>query len=620
MRARWTVAAGIAALAACGGGTKFGLSAADNRPEQLRAALARAKPPPAGRPLNAAGKHVAYVVSGAQQHTVLTAVDLDAGDAVWTYDGPVRSRVVPGRAFVALFDGDAIRAVDAATGQPRWRAPIGAGTFLGIAADADRAYYVVKRGPATWALVAVDGVTGEALWEAPAPGQLGAPAAWGGLVFSPFLKQWLVVLDAATGEELARIRGLEQEIAFVRSTSDRVYFGSKDGVFVVDERAATGKPATATYGRAALPKAFVRSFYYWDAFDPVQANYSAYDRNRILWRGEPAGGALRFSGDRVIVHTFRFFFGFDPTSGALAWAYSHPRFDAVASDHLGSVVAFVAQDGIGALDPATGAMRARVPLHVAGSVRGATFDADGWSPAGEGEPPDTRKALAAIAADRDARFLDVKLFALEALGQLRGADVATDLLALIRDPKTSPQVYTKAAQVLVARKDPSALGPLLQVLRERYDYIAGTRPVAVGVAARAIAQLGDLRAVEGIAPGERGAVVDELAAHLFEPQTPAPELADVAAALGACRLPGAVAPLRAFALTYRADPSLSDRAGAVGAAIDGLLASGGVAERELVAFIAEDARTVPAVADYAARALRRAAGGRGAAGGGHGAP
>jgi hypothetical protein len=64
-----------------------------------------------------------------------------------------------------------------------------------------------------------------------------------------------------------------------------------------------------------------------------------------------------------------------------------------------------------------------------------------------------------------------------------------------------------------------------------------------------------------------------------------------------------IAPLRTFVLFYRADPSFAGKAGPVGAALDVLLARGGPAERELVSFVAEDARSQPAVKEYASRAL-----------------
>jgi hypothetical protein len=47
--------------------------------------------------------------------------------------------------------------------------------------------------------------------------------------------------------------------------------------------------------------------------------------------------------------------------------------------------------------------------------------------------------------------------------------------------------------------------------------------------------------------------------------------------------------------------------GAIGTAIDVLLARGGLAERELVSFVSEDARSQGSVRDYAVRALMQTA-------------
>src|SRR5262245_27699837 len=97
----------------------------------------------------------------------------------------------------------------------------------------------------------------------------------------PFLTQWLTILNANTGAQLARIREEDEAINYVRTTSNGVYFGSKS-VFVLNENAIAGKKEGSTYGQAKLPEEFVRTFYHWDAFSTVQAGYSAFDRNRIL--------------------------------------------------------------------------------------------------------------------------------------------------------------------------------------------------------------------------------------------------------------------------------------------------------------------------------------------------
>ena len=129
-----------------------------------------------------------------------------------------------------------------------------------------------KSGPKPmWYLIAL-GAGGTELWRADAPGTLGSPAARGGLVYMPFLTQWLTILDAQTGLTLARIRQTDEALNFVRTTTDGVFYGSK-GVFMLDEKSVSGTRAGATYGQAKLPGEFVRTVYHFDAFNPVMAAY-----------------------------------------------------------------------------------------------------------------------------------------------------------------------------------------------------------------------------------------------------------------------------------------------------------------------------------------------------------
>jgi outer membrane protein assembly factor BamB len=604
---RAVAAAGALALAACGGSGAFGLTSDDNNPAKLAEAFAKVEAPPAGTPTNKTGKPLAFLIARPNKKKGvgkrLIAYDLQAKKELWTVESDVSSKVVVGTNFVAHREGDrSLVARDVATGKKLWSIGVGAG-FVGVAADTSQVYYVNadKSGAKpVWYLAALSGASGEELWRAEAPGQLGVPAARGGLVFSPFLKQWLAILDADTGEQLTRIRGIDEEISFVRTTKEQVYFGSKLGVFLLDERAASGKRAQSTYGSAKLPE-FVRAHYYWDAFDPVQAGYSAYDRNRILWRGKAEGDKLAFADGKVVVHTYRFFFGFDADDGTLAWAYNHPRVDVIGSAHLGQSIGFASMFGeIGALDPATG--KRTYKAKVDARLLGATFDAEGWAPsepgAGDGSQS-TVAALASIARDRDARYNDVKRFAIAALASMPGEDVSRDLLALIQDPRTPPKIYEKAVESLVARKDPKGVPYLVAALSVKHDFIEGSKPKAVGVAARALAAMDG----DALSKADRDAAVQALLAQLRAPETSMANLVAVVRALASIGGGGEIQPLRTFLLVYRTAPSMGSQVAVMSATIDALLAGGGAAERELVAFVAADPRTQQAVAEYASRAL-----------------
>jgi len=172
-------------------------------------------------------------------------------------------------------------------------------------------------------------------------------------------------------------------------------------------------------------------------------------------------------------------------------------------------------------------------------------------------------------------------------------------LALIQDPRTPPKIYEKAVESLVARKDAAGLPHLVEALAVKHDFIAGTKPRAVGVVARAIAAM-DASALK---KGQRREATDALLAQLSSPETSAADLAEIVKALGNIGGGTEIAPLRAFVLTYRADPTLGAKVTVLSAAIDVLLANGGAAERELVAFVASDPRSQRDTAEYARQAL-----------------
>ncbi len=589
------------ALAGCAASGAFSMSSDDNNLAALKQAFTTEAKPTPDKPTNATGKPLVFLVTATPKK--LVAYDLAAEKQLWAVDADVTSRVVVGSKLVAAREGkDAIVARSVDSGKELWRASVPAGvTFLGAAADGERVFYVIedKTGAKpTWFLVAL-GDGGKELWRADAPGTLGAPAARGGLVSLPFLTQWLTILDARTGVQLARIRQTDEALNFVRTTSDGVFYGSK-GVFMLDDKSVTGTREGATYGQAKLPGEFVRTVYHFDAFNPIMAGYSAFDRNRILWRASaPSGGEgaskLGFRDGLATVFSFRFFFAFDAESGELRWAHQHPRYDIVSVEHTGTAIAYVSVEGeVGALDPKTGARLFEKKLGM--RVTGATFDADGFKPGGAAAGDTTAgtvAALAAILVDKDTRFGAVKLFAVAALGKLPGAAASEALVKVILDEATPAPVYAKAGEALVARKDAEALPAIVKALDVQADYLSGARPRALEVLARAVGAIAKPQGAAALIP------------HLESPATPPGALRDIAEALGRCGNKDAIPALRSFLLIYRADPTYAADGGPLVAVIESLLALGGGAERELVQFVAYDPRTQAGVAEYAKYALQQ---------------
>jgi outer membrane protein assembly factor BamB len=583
-----------AAVAACGPKPMFRLTSEDNDRSALVAALQQRQLPAQPAPVNAAGKPRAFVLVGGAQKQIV-AYDLSGGVLLWTVPADVKSRIWVGGDFIVELEGSQLVARDQQRGAVRWKVDV-PGKLVGATADRERAYATWQQGGdrnALFRLAAFDGASGAQLWKADAEGQLGSPVAQGGIVYSPFLMQWLSVIDGKTGKQLARVRNEDDQISMLRVTSQVAYFGAKQGVYRLDARSASGTRKASTYGQVKIPPQLDRTSYGRDVYDPVQLQYTAADRARVLFASENGDeGPLKLAGDQYAIHYFRYVLGYK-TDGALAWAYSHPRVELVASEHTGAAILAIAANGeLVALDPKTGAVHMKNNLGVTGQVLGATFDADGWAPPpSEVEPVDTAAALAAIAHDRDARFDAVKELAVAQLGKQPGAEVTKQLLALLADNRAAQKLKDEVSAAMIQRKDPASLSVLATQLQTRSDFLAKTEPEALGPVAKSIAGLRGQK----LDAKDVGLALEALRGHLDAPTTQTSDLVlviDAMAAIGE----GAERPaLASHLLLYHADDELANDAGWVKAIAQALHTHGGPGEREMLRQVAEDPRTKPAL-------------------------
>ena len=580
------------ASAACGPNAVFRLSSDENNAYALNEALGKRRLPAQPTPVSAAGPR-AYVLAAGKPKTIV-AFDLATQQVVWKTDADVQSRIAVGGDFIVALEGSQIVARDQSRGAPRWKADLD-GAFVGLAADRERAYVVTKDG-SDYKLTGLAGGSGKQLWQSAAAGQLGAPAAHGGVVYVPFLSQWLSIVDGANGEQLTRVRGIDEQISTLRVTSTVAYYGSTKGVFRLDERSASGKRADATYGKVEIPPQLERTTYSRDAYDIVQQGYTAADRARVLWASDPStSGPMKLSGDGYAIHYFRYVLGFD-LAGELRWAYSQPRVELVASDHTGSVIVGIAANGdVVALDPQTGAVRAKGSLGIGGQILGATFDADGWAPSSPREKIETAAALVSSARDRDSRFERVKELAVGALAKLPGAEVTAELLKILADDRAKVQLKDTVAELLVKRRDPAGLPVLVEQLGVHDNVIAKTETQALGPIAKAIGGL----AGTGLAKDGIATALAALESHLEAPSTGTADLVHVIAAMAAlgADADGADKPaLISHLLLYHADDDRGSDAAWQKAMIAGLLVKGTSASREALRYVADDPRTIPSLA------------------------
>ena len=570
---------------------------------EVAAALARSQPAaPSPRSL-------VFLVLGGSASPRVAAYDLATSRLVWTQPGEVTTRIEVGGDIIVhgapaqTGSGGLIVARDIGNGAVLWQHPLLEKERLaGYDVDAHAVYVVIqtqgltKRGT-TGSVLALAPRTKAVLWRHELPtGHVAGPAVRGGLIAVPVDSQYVILLDRATGAELAQVLSTAEAATFVRALPEGMFYGSR-GVFLLSAATARGSRESPGYLLAKLPP-FVRPFYWYDLYRPEQTRYSAIDRNHILWRVSVDGERARFRDETVVIHDYRFLFGFDAASGALRWAYSHPS-DAVASTDTGSVIAFVSTDGdIGALDRVTGARRyqARLSGEV---VNAATFDADGFSPtlagseSGAGAAPDLVATLGAIVADPDRRFPDMKLFAIEEIGRQPGREATGKLLEILGERGMTPLAAQKTSEALAARKDTQSADLLAAALRRHADYADDRTAPPVDFLARAVAALG---------AGGRS-VTPELVAQLRLPETPTPAAAQIARALIATGGEEGIPALRDYLTMYRADPVHDADPSALIAVAEALIKLGGPADRRLLLFVAEEPHTVAPLRAHLVKAL-----------------
>ncbi len=225
-------------------------------PGEIAAALARSQPP-------ARSSARSLVVPGARRRgraRASAAYDLAASRLVWTQPGEVTTRIAvgarrdrarrqagrPGRT-PARSSSRATSATAPCCGRTR-SPPTSA--WPATTSTRGAVYLVVQKVGAskretTGSVVALDPRAGTVRWRHPLPtGRVAGPAVRGGLVAVPVDSQYVILLDGATGAELAQALSTAEAATFVRALPEGMFFGSR-GVFLLSPSTARGVAAGA---------------------------------------------------------------------------------------------------------------------------------------------------------------------------------------------------------------------------------------------------------------------------------------------------------------------------------------------------------------------------------------
>lgn len=526
----------------------------DNNPEDIRAVLKGISARGAAEgPFNSEGIPIAVLTVKSSPRSV-EAVNLENGKKLWRLDVPISSPVTLAGDMIVWKSGIQVVAHHLKDGSFAWRYKLEEGwDFYGADVDGDVAALAVGVGglePGGYAngkIVVLDASSGSKIWEHNAgSGSLGKPTVIGKLVFAPWDRQKIVVVDIKKEEEVCRIRATDYAVNFLKKTKGALYYGASaavgntGAVYRFNEASASGTGEGSTTFVPMLKPVPGEPSFGTDAYALPSGGRSTEEKIRFHF--EPARSfvnKIRFEGDAFYLHYWTYIIAFDAKTSAVRWTYRSPVNIESMDVLTGGDVAAVDTNGkIFLLDAKTGARAWQ--LDTEEEVLTAVFDANGFMPEKVAATPvDSVESLKALITDRDNRLLPIRSYAVNLLGASPKPEITATLLDIYSDP-ASPKMLRTAVVKAIEKREIGA-EYLVRALDMKYDYLEGTRPPPMKIVAPALIHMKEKQAVP------------KLLHHLMNHETPADELVSIVAALHALGDDSLVEPLKNFITLYHAD-------------------------------------------------------------------
>jgi outer membrane protein assembly factor BamB len=476
----------------------------------------------------------------------LYGYDMAAKRVIW--EVPARPRFQPLLAgnSIVIQEGGRVVGLDVKTGSQRFQFDAGDMHLVGADGVDDRAVIALTSGQGTYArsqVVLMSGV--QRLWNHTLAHPVGVPALTGDVVLVPWSNQYLSGLDAASGEELSRLRVRDGVISHAFVNAGHVYVGSQHGIALLSHQLLAGNLDSGAHYTPPTRELPGQPAFLYDAYasKPLPPPESAHSRVQLTWESATSGNnAVGLTSNNVYLIFYRFVLALDQRDYTLRWAHTHDV-DVVGgrAQHDGIVIAN-ANGGLTYLGAESGAPLWReqnAPVSV-----DLEFPANQRAVGAARNPAvsklNLREQLATAARDPDARLVPVRLLAVQLLSEMPDAAATGDLVALCEDDRTTVTVRKAACKLLRGR----TVGGehVLRALERHASFLAATTAPPVGALAKAASAQKETRA----AP--------LLIAHLRDPNTPSEGLPDLVQSLGELGDAEAVEPLRKFLKLYHADP------------------------------------------------------------------
>jgi outer membrane protein assembly factor BamB len=593
-----TVVLLAAAAAACSGVytkkyTAFDTRFPDNDNAQVAAVVERLKTSTGNEASyfdNAMGKPIMIgVKAGSPQG--LIAYLVDDGKILWDRPYQINSKPVIIDNLIVFKSGNEVQAVDLQTGNAKWTQGTKGMDYYGASGDEGKVFLSFGLGGEAavgsgrrGSIVGLNAGSGLKLWEHEMENvRMGEASAVGDLVFVPWDRQNISILDAGSGVEICRVRTKDDVISFIVSRPEGVYYGSK-GLYRFDGRAWTGKKTETTYYEVPLKGIPGNPELLTDKLVPVSGLTTARDKIRFFWR--PLLGQdpnrIEFVDGSIYLLYYRFLYAFDAATGKLKWVYRN-KMD-VEDVHVAPTGVYLVdkQGEIVFLETTQGKEMQRISTGV--NLLTGVLDTGRYHPTftpPNGEPEPLRAGLMNLVLDNDNRLVPIRKFTLGFLADIPDPEVTKDLLDVYIQKGIPKDMKDVAREMLLTRESGAAY--LVDSMKFHYDYLDEQIPPPMGVVAQALVRM---KAKEGV-PG--------LIQHLLDHETPPEDMREIALALLELGDESIVPTVKDFLVLYHADTAFKDHLDTLVILVRVIHTLGSEEDRKFLRTVQSEKGTLPAL-------------------------
>jgi hypothetical protein len=573
----------VTVLAGCGGTAAFTNLFPDNKPEHIDLVLDTVgEPASTTSPLNGTGKPLAAAVL--DEGKALGVFDLSAGKMLWRKSVAIDSAPAVGPGVVIARSGDEVVAFDVSSGERLWSKGLVEDKLYGFAFDGNMVFITQGNTDGGFAATGQRGViwaldvqSGARKWSMDVPKMLGAPAARGGLVFIPWDRQSISVLDAATGGELCRLLRRDGTVDFVIAQPEGVFYGGKTDILRLTSRSAGGTKDGAAYVDFDPTQMPGQPLLYTDGYESSKPSLGARARIKLMWSPDAASkdNEIKLGQDSIYFLFYRYIISLGATDGQARWVSMFEK--PLAWTEAGKAGLYTV-DETGAVTYIDGQAGGTVELGTMGEKpESCDFDTGDHAPKVEGDAGKLIWGLRDLVFDVDTQVLPLRKYALTLMVALPDDAVTMDLLEIMRSAYVPKAMKDQAA--LLLREREGGVDFLKDALKFHANFLEQMDSPPVGAIASSLAHA-----------GEKGAL-PLLLSHLSDHETLQSDLPELTAAILELGDVSAVPELKMFLVKYHADSVLDTQLDVLTNVAEAIIKFGGDEGKAFVFDLANDGWT-----------------------------